>query len=55
MPERQHVCVFCGSSPGTREVYLETAVRLGQSLALRGLGLVYGGGRVGLMGAVADA
>ena len=49
------VCVFCGSSPGLRPEYLESARLLGQALAERGVGLVYGGARVGLMGAVADA
>ena len=51
----KRVCVFCGSSPGGDPVYLEAARRLGRTLARRGLGLVYGGGSVGLMGAVADA
>lgn len=49
------VCVYCGSSPGADPVYLETARAVGRTLAERGLGLVYGGARVGLMGAVADA
>lgn len=47
--------MFCGSSPGSRPVYGETAARLGRLLAERGLGLVYGGGSVGLMGIAADA
>lgn len=51
----KRVCVFCGSSPGNGERYLEAARRVGRSLARRRLGLVYGGGSVGLMGAVADA
>jgi uncharacterized protein (TIGR00730 family) len=51
----RHVCVFCGSSGGGREVYAEGARRFGAALAGRGLGLVYGGGHVGLMGALADA
>jgi uncharacterized protein (TIGR00730 family) len=51
----RHVCVFCGSSAGGREVYAVAARRLGEALAGRGLGLVYGGGHVGLMGVVADA
>ena len=50
-----HVCVFCGSSKGRRKEYGEVAVALGNLLALRGIGLVYGGGNVGLMGLVADA
>jgi uncharacterized protein (TIGR00730 family) len=49
------VCAFCGSSPGTEPAYEETARALGRTLAKRGLTLVYGGGRVGLMGVVADA
>ncbi|WP_434380211.1 TIGR00730 family Rossman fold protein [Melittangium boletus] len=49
------VCVFCGSRPGQRPEYLETARVLGAELARRGLTLVYGGANVGLMGAVADA
>ena len=50
----QRVCVFCGASSGRRPAYAETARAFGEALALRGSGLVYGGGRVGLMGAVAD-
>ncbi len=53
--EMKRVCVFCGSSPGTRPVYAEAARATGRLLAERGIGLVYGGGNVGLMGAVADA
>ena len=49
------VCVFCGSREGLRSVYAEAARSMGREIARRGLGLVYGGGRVGLMGAVADA
>ncbi len=51
----KRVCVFCGSSPGKSPVYLEAARRTGRTLARRGIGLVYGGGGTGLMGAVADA
>jgi uncharacterized protein (TIGR00730 family) len=47
------VCVFCGSSPGVRPDYARAAVGLGQALVARGVGLVYGGGRVGLMGELA--
>ena len=50
----KRVCVFCGSSDGARPEYLEAARATGRALARRGIGLVYGGGRVGLMGAVAD-
>jgi uncharacterized protein (TIGR00730 family) len=49
------ICVFCGSSFGRRPVYRETAVEVGRQLGERGIGLVYGGGNVGLMGALADA
>jgi uncharacterized protein (TIGR00730 family) len=49
------VCVFCGSRSGTRPEYAEAARRVGTTLAASGLGLVYGGGRIGLMGEVADA
>lgn len=52
--EMRRICVFCGSNPGASPVYMETARALGETLARRGLGLVYGGGKVGLMGAVAD-
>ena len=49
------ICVFCGSSPGADPRFLAAAREMGRALAARGLGLVYGGGSVGLMGAVADA
>jgi len=49
------VCVFAGSSSGARPEYRAAAVELGRLLAARKIGLVYGGARVGLMGAVADA
>jgi uncharacterized protein (TIGR00730 family) len=49
------VCVFCGSSPGGRSEYAELAHELGTLLGRRGIGLVYGGGNVGLMGVVAEA
>jgi uncharacterized protein (TIGR00730 family) len=49
------VCVFCGGNPGSRPIYLAAARRLGETLAARGLRLVYGGSSTGLMGAVADA
>ena len=51
----KRICVFCGSSFGHRPEYREAAIGLGTLLAQRGLELVYGGGNVGLMGAVADA
>ncbi len=49
------VCVFCGSSPGANPAFAVAARRLGAGLAERGIGLVYGGASVGLMGEVADA
>ena len=51
----RRVCVFCGSSSGTHPEYVEAARGVGETLARRGLTLVYGGGNVGLMGEVADA
>jgi uncharacterized protein (TIGR00730 family) len=50
----RRVCVFCGASSGQRPAYAQAARGFGSAVAARGLGLVYGGGRVGLMGAVAD-
>jgi len=47
--------VFCGSNPGRRPAYAEAARAVGHSLARRGITLVYGGGKVGLMGVLADA
>jgi uncharacterized protein (TIGR00730 family) len=55
MSDRPSICVFCGSSSGVSSAYAESARLVGETLARRGLGLVYGGGRVGLMGIVADA
>lgn len=48
------MCVFCGSSYGAREEYRQAAVATGQALLANGLGLVYGGGHVGLMGVIAE-
>ena len=50
----RRVCVFCGASSGRLAAYAEAARAFGEEVAARGLGLVFGGGRVGLMGAVAD-
>ena len=47
--------MFCGASPGRGATFVELAASVGAGLARRGIGVVYGGGRVGLMGAVADA
>ncbi len=49
------LCVFCGSSAGARPDYAEAAAALGTEIARRGIGLVYGGAKVGLMGIIADA
>jgi uncharacterized protein (TIGR00730 family) len=49
------ICVYCGSNSGTSEAYVEVARGLGASLARRDITLVYGGGNVGLMGALADS
>lgn len=49
------ICVFCGSSPGLGPEYLYAAQQLGYALAERGLGLVYGGAKVGTMGRIAEA
>ena len=51
----ERICVFCGSSPGTRPVYAEAARQLGHMLAETGIDLVYGGAGVGLMGVLAQA
>lgn len=51
----RRICVFCGSSPGRHADYKEAAVTFGRALARAGIGLVYGGASIGLMGAVADA
>ncbi|MGN7831274.1 TIGR00730 family Rossman fold protein [Pseudoxanthomonas sp. 22568] len=49
------ICVYCGSNAGSKPLYAERAVALGDRIAREGLQLVYGGGNVGLMGIVADA
>ncbi len=49
------ICIFCGSNPGLNDTYQQVAADLGGLLAARGIGVVYGGGRVGIMGALADA
>jgi hypothetical protein len=51
----KRIAVFCGSAFGTRPAYTQAAMAVGAAIAARGIGLVYGGGRVGLMGVVADA
>ncbi len=51
----QKLCVFCGSNAGNNPAYRAAAETVGTTLAQRGIGLVYGGGNIGLMGALADA
>ena len=55
MPALSSVCVFCGSNGGADPAYLAAAEAVGAGLAQRGIRVVYGGGRVGLMGALADS
>ncbi len=55
MPAIRSVAVFCGSRIGNRPAFREAAAELGQGLARAGMQLVFGGGRIGLMGALADA
>jgi uncharacterized protein (TIGR00730 family) len=51
----RRLCVFCGSNPGHDPAYRALAEEVGSVLARQGIGLVYGGGRIGLMGSLADA
>lgn len=51
----KRICVFCGSSPGSKPEYVEMAAQLGKELAKNDIGLVYGGGSVGMMGVLADS
>ncbi|RED53606.1 TIGR00730 family Rossman fold protein [Aestuariispira insulae] len=55
MPNIKSVCVYCGSSSNVRESYRQCAIDFGRQLAESGRSLVYGGGKVGLMGLVADS
>ena len=55
MTAARAVCVFCGSQAGARPAYLQAARELGSRLARRGWSVVYGGGHVGMMGALADS
>lgn len=55
MSEKKSVAVFCASANGAQPVYREVAEELGRALATNDVGLIYGGAKVGLMGAVADA
>lgn len=49
------IAVFCAAADGARPIYREVAQAVGEALAARGIGLIYGGAKVGLMGVVADA
>jgi len=51
----KRIAVYCGSASPADPVYIESARMVGRTLAARGIGVVYGGGKLGLMGAVADA
>ena len=51
----RNICVYCGSGPGTDPRFIRDATALGGILADKGIGLIYGGGSVGLMGAVSAA
>ena len=55
MSSLKTVCVYCGSSDQTDEVYLRAAQAMGEALSERGLGLIFGAGKTGMMGRVADA
>jgi len=50
----KNICVYCGSSPGSRPEYAEGAKALGRALVANNFGLVYGGSNLGLMGVVAE-
>ena len=52
---QKRLCVFCGSSTGVRPAYRHAAISVGEELARREIGLVYGAGNIGLMGIMADA
>ena len=51
----KRLCVFCGSNEGNNPIYKERAIEIGELLGRKGIGVVYGGGSIGLMGAVAEA
>src|SRR5437879_13625090 len=55
MSEIKSICVYCASGPGTVPAFMEAAASLGRVLAANGIRLVYGGGSVGLMGALAES
>ncbi len=51
----KRICIFCGSNEGLNPIYKEKAEEMGELLARKGIGIVYGGGSIGLMGAIAEA
>jgi len=51
----KRICIFCGSSPGAKPEYVEAGIALGRFMARHGIGVVYGGSNVGVMGALANA
>jgi uncharacterized protein (TIGR00730 family) len=55
MEKLDAIAVFCGSREGSDPAYAQAARQLGAEMAARGIGLVFGGGRIGLMGTIADA
>jgi uncharacterized protein (TIGR00730 family) len=55
MSKIKTICVYCGSGPGTNPRFVEAAIALGRALAENGIRLVYGGGSIGLMGAIATS
>src|ERR1041384_7331112 len=50
----KRICVYCGSGPGTDPAYVEAALEFGEILAKNKIELIYGGGAVGIMGAIAE-
>jgi uncharacterized protein (TIGR00730 family) len=55
MSKIRNVCVYCGSGPGNDPAYVEAAEQFGRELARNGVRLIYGGGKVGIMGAISRA
>jgi uncharacterized protein (TIGR00730 family) len=55
MSKIEKICVYCGSGPGTNPAFIQAATDFGTIMAQNGIGLVYGGGDMGMMGTVADA
>ena len=55
MSKIEKICVYCGSGPGTDPAFVQAATDFGKIMAQNGIGLVYGGGDIGMMGTVAEA